>query len=151
MEDLRGYILALIVASLVAFLADSLLKEGGIRHAARFGIALVLVLLMLAPLQKLIGGLSVSVFSAQGEYSLEAAAQLEQGVAALVKLQNRFSEAEVQVSVSQKMQVEGIVIRRSQSPPLAEQAQDAAVKEQLTKILCSLYGLQAEAVQYADG
>lgn len=151
MENVTSYILALILASLISFLADSLLKEGGIKQAARFGVSLALVLLMVLPLQKLLGGLSAPAAAQESGYNARSAAQVQQGIGAMVRLQKRFEGAEVFVAADNDMKVKEIVIRRAAAPPLAEQGEDGDIKENLKNVLAALYGINKEGIRFEEG
>jgi len=148
MEWLVSYIMTVSAAGILSFLIDMLIPECNIKKASRFGIALIMTLMICAPVMTLLSqkqSLNVSNLTHESSINIDKILSSTQtSIQRLVRLSSGFENAQVQIQMEQT-KVVSIEITNSGSS-ITDAVKRTAAESKLKEYLTVLYGVEANNI-----
>lgn len=152
MEWLVKYIMVVCSAGIISLILDGIIPESNIKKAARFGIALIMTLMICTPILTLITGKNLQLPTRSIETSVDLNRlkdQTKTAITRLVRLSNAFSQADVDIEMQQTQITEITIYNKNSS--IIDSLKMKAAEDELKKYLSVLYGVEVNKIIIVQG
>lgn len=152
MEWLVKYIMVVCSTGIISLILDGIIPESNIKKAARFGIALIMTLMICTPILTLITGKNLQLPTGSIETSVDLNRlkdQTKTAITRLVRLSNAFSQADVDIEMQQTQITEITIYNKNSS--IIDSIKMKAAEDELKKYLSVLYGVEVNKIIIVQG